>query len=32
MLTTACMVAESPEDKPAAHGGDMAEGWHGGMM
>jgi chaperonin GroEL len=32
MLTTACMVAELPEDKPAAGGmgGDM--GGMGGMM
>ncbi len=30
MLTTACMVAELPEDKPASGGGDM--GGMGGMM
>jgi chaperonin GroEL len=33
MLTTACMVAESPDDKPAAGGGDMGGmGGMGGMM
>ncbi len=33
MLTTACMVAELPEDKPAAGmGGDMGMGGMGGMM
>jgi chaperonin GroEL len=33
MLTTACMVAELPEDKPAAVGGGMGDmGGMGGMM
>jgi chaperonin GroEL len=31
MLTTACMVAEMPEDKPAGGGGGMGGGGMGGM-